>query len=119
MCVVSPLVKCLLVFQQGLVLSATCVLLITRLQGQLTEGLDVVDYLMEQPNVVPRMNPLVLSTERQYLDFTANPGDQWRCIIWLFFVFFYPRSDPCFFLLAPSLQFSVNGRMPQCSPMWT
>lgn len=46
-----------------------------RLQGQLTEGLDVVDYMMEQPNVVPRMNPLVLSTERQYLDFTANPGD--------------------------------------------
>lgn len=45
-----------------------------RLQGQLTEGLDVVDYLMEQPNVVPRMNPLVLSTERQYLDFTADPG---------------------------------------------
>ncbi|XP_075896251.1 UDP-glucose:glycoprotein glucosyltransferase 2 isoform X2 [Nelusetta ayraudi] len=41
--------------------------------GQLTEGLDVVDYLMEQPNVVSRMNPLVLSTERQYLDFTSNP----------------------------------------------
>ncbi|XP_070694105.1 UDP-glucose:glycoprotein glucosyltransferase 2 isoform X3 [Pempheris klunzingeri] len=41
--------------------------------GQLTEGSDVVDYLMEQANVVPRMNPLILSTERQYLDFTANP----------------------------------------------
>lgn len=35
----------------------------------------MVDYLMEQPNVVPRMNPLILSTDRQYLDFTANPGD--------------------------------------------
>uniref|UniRef100_A0A3Q3XP66 UDP-glucose ceramide glucosyltransferase-like 1 n=1 Tax=Mola mola TaxID=94237 RepID=A0A3Q3XP66_MOLML len=43
--------------------------------GQLTEGVDVVDYLMEQPNVVPRMNPLILSTDRQYLDFTANPDD--------------------------------------------
>lgn len=37
----------------------------------------MVDYLMEQANVVPRMNPLILSTDRQYLDFTANPGDLW------------------------------------------
>uniref|UniRef100_A0A4W6FYW3 UDP-glucose ceramide glucosyltransferase-like 1 n=1 Tax=Lates calcarifer TaxID=8187 RepID=A0A4W6FYW3_LATCA len=43
--------------------------------GQLTEGSDVVDYLMEQANVVPRMNPLILSTERKYLDFTARPVD--------------------------------------------
>uniref|UniRef100_A0A8C4IKQ2 UDP-glucose ceramide glucosyltransferase-like 1 n=1 Tax=Dicentrarchus labrax TaxID=13489 RepID=A0A8C4IKQ2_DICLA len=43
--------------------------------GQLTEGSDVVDYLMEEANVVPRMNPLILSTDRQYLDFTAKPGD--------------------------------------------
>ncbi|XP_022595941.1 UDP-glucose:glycoprotein glucosyltransferase 2 isoform X2 [Seriola dumerili] len=41
--------------------------------GQLTEGSDVVDYLMEQANVVPRMNPLILSTDRKYLDFTAAP----------------------------------------------
>uniref|UniRef100_A0A4W6FY48 UDP-glucose ceramide glucosyltransferase-like 1 n=1 Tax=Lates calcarifer TaxID=8187 RepID=A0A4W6FY48_LATCA len=40
--------------------------------GQLTEGSDVVDYLMEQANVVPRMNPLILSTERKYLDFTCS-----------------------------------------------
>uniref|UniRef100_UPI0037E7011A UDP-glucose:glycoprotein glucosyltransferase 2 n=1 Tax=Semicossyphus pulcher TaxID=241346 RepID=UPI0037E7011A len=47
--------------------------------GQLTEGSDVVDYLMEQANVVPRMNPLILSTDRQYLDFTANPVvDDWE-----------------------------------------
>uniref|UniRef100_A0A4W6FZR6 UDP-glucose glycoprotein glucosyltransferase 2 n=1 Tax=Lates calcarifer TaxID=8187 RepID=A0A4W6FZR6_LATCA len=45
--------------------------------GQLTEGSDVVDYLMEQANVVPRMNPLILSTERKYLDFTARPGDMY------------------------------------------
>uniref|UniRef100_A0A665TMK4 UDP-glucose ceramide glucosyltransferase-like 1 n=1 Tax=Echeneis naucrates TaxID=173247 RepID=A0A665TMK4_ECHNA len=43
--------------------------------GQLTEGSDVVDYLMEQANVVPRMNPLILGTDRKYLDFTAAPGD--------------------------------------------
>lgn len=29
---------------------------------------------MEQANVVPRMNPLVLGTDRKYLDFTATPG---------------------------------------------
>lgn len=83
--VFSPSVKCFVAFQSRLVLLATCVLLITRLQGQLTEGLDVVDYLMEQPNVVPRMNPLILSTERQYLDFTANPGD--RCVALCIFSF--------------------------------
>nr|XP_020452084.1 UDP-glucose:glycoprotein glucosyltransferase 2 isoform X4 [Monopterus albus] len=47
--------------------------------GQLTEGSDVVDYLMEQANVVPRMNPLILSTDRKFLDFTATPVvDDWE-----------------------------------------
>lgn len=46
------------------------------LKGQLTEGADVVDYLMEQPNVVPRMNSLILSNDRKYLDFTANPSNK-------------------------------------------
>uniref|UniRef100_A0A3P8V2S6 UDP-glucose ceramide glucosyltransferase-like 1 n=1 Tax=Cynoglossus semilaevis TaxID=244447 RepID=A0A3P8V2S6_CYNSE len=39
----------------------------------LTEGSDVVDYLMEQANVVHRMNPLILNTDRKYLDFTTTP----------------------------------------------
>uniref|UniRef100_A0A8D0CMX4 UDP-glucose ceramide glucosyltransferase-like 1 n=1 Tax=Sander lucioperca TaxID=283035 RepID=A0A8D0CMX4_SANLU len=47
----------------------------TAFQRAVTDGLDVVDYLMEQANVVPRMNPLILSTDRKYLDFTAHPGD--------------------------------------------
>ncbi|XP_078118091.1 UDP-glucose:glycoprotein glucosyltransferase 2 isoform X2 [Sander vitreus] len=47
--------------------------------GQVTDGLDVVDYLMEQASVVPRMNPLILSTDRKYLDFTAHPVvDDWE-----------------------------------------
>ncbi|XP_076026136.1 UDP-glucose:glycoprotein glucosyltransferase 2 isoform X2 [Genypterus blacodes] len=47
--------------------------------GQLTEGTDVVDYLMEQGNVVPRMNHLILTTDRSYLDFTASPvADDWE-----------------------------------------
>ncbi|XP_051564651.1 UDP-glucose:glycoprotein glucosyltransferase 2-like isoform X1 [Myxocyprinus asiaticus] len=46
--------------------------------GQITEGVDVVDYLMEQANVVPRINPLILNSERRYLDFTASPVvDDW------------------------------------------
>uniref|UniRef100_A0A8C7Y8C1 UDP-glucose ceramide glucosyltransferase-like 1 n=1 Tax=Oryzias sinensis TaxID=183150 RepID=A0A8C7Y8C1_9TELE len=56
--------------------------------GQLTEGLDVVDYLMEQPNVVPRMNPLILSTDRKYLDFTGRPGE-WSTLCCL-----YQRASP-------------------------
>uniref|UniRef100_A0A3P8XBM6 UDP-glucose ceramide glucosyltransferase-like 1 n=1 Tax=Esox lucius TaxID=8010 RepID=A0A3P8XBM6_ESOLU len=47
--------------------------------GQLTEGTDVVEHLMDQPNVVPRINPLVLSTDRTYLDLTASPvADEWE-----------------------------------------
>lgn len=30
---------------------------------------------MEQANVVPRINPVILSPERRYLDFTASPGN--------------------------------------------
>ncbi|XP_061082580.1 UDP-glucose:glycoprotein glucosyltransferase 2 isoform X1 [Conger conger] len=41
--------------------------------GQLSDETDVVDFLMDQPNVVPRINPLILSTDRKYLDFTASP----------------------------------------------
>lgn len=29
---------------------------------------------MEQANVVPRMNPLILNTDRKYLDLTGTPG---------------------------------------------
>uniref|UniRef100_A0A673LA37 UDP-glucose ceramide glucosyltransferase-like 1 n=1 Tax=Sinocyclocheilus rhinocerous TaxID=307959 RepID=A0A673LA37_9TELE len=39
----------------------------------ITESVDVVDFLMEQANVVPRINPLILSSERRYLDFTSSP----------------------------------------------
>ncbi|XP_066542592.1 UDP-glucose:glycoprotein glucosyltransferase 2-like [Hoplias malabaricus] len=46
--------------------------------GQISEGVDVVDFLMEQANVVPRINPMILSPERRYLDFTASPvADDW------------------------------------------
>lgn len=37
-------------------------------QGELATDHDVVDFIMNQPNVVPRINPRVLSTSRTYLD---------------------------------------------------
>ncbi|XP_015244179.1 PREDICTED: UDP-glucose:glycoprotein glucosyltransferase 2-like isoform X1 [Cyprinodon variegatus] len=47
--------------------------------GQLTEGSNVVDYIMDQANVVPRMNPLILSSDRKYLDLTGTPVvDDWE-----------------------------------------
>uniref|UniRef100_A0A665U6T4 UDP-glucose ceramide glucosyltransferase-like 1 n=1 Tax=Echeneis naucrates TaxID=173247 RepID=A0A665U6T4_ECHNA len=36
--------------------------------GELATDHDVVDFIMNQPNVVPRINPRVLSTSRKYLD---------------------------------------------------
>ncbi|KAL0963881.1 hypothetical protein UPYG_G00314810 [Umbra pygmaea] len=47
--------------------------------GQMTEGTDVVDHLMDQANVVQRINPLILSVDRTYLDLTASPVvDDWE-----------------------------------------
>ncbi|XP_068089370.1 UDP-glucose:glycoprotein glucosyltransferase 1 [Hyperolius riggenbachi] len=39
--------------------------------GELTNDHDVVDHLMTQPNVVPRINLRILEGERQHLDLTA------------------------------------------------
>ncbi|XP_072313338.1 UDP-glucose:glycoprotein glucosyltransferase 1 isoform X1 [Eucyclogobius newberryi] len=36
--------------------------------GELATDHDISDYIMNQPNVVPRINPRVLSTSRTYLD---------------------------------------------------
>uniref|UniRef100_A0A674F3N0 UDP-glucose ceramide glucosyltransferase-like 1 n=1 Tax=Salmo trutta TaxID=8032 RepID=A0A674F3N0_SALTR len=36
--------------------------------GELATDQDVVDFIMTQPNVVPRINPRILSTARTYLD---------------------------------------------------
>ncbi|MEQ2191608.1 hypothetical protein XENOCAPTIV_030940, partial [Xenoophorus captivus] len=37
-------------------------------KGELATDHDVVDFIMTQPNVVPRINSRVLSTSRTYLD---------------------------------------------------
>uniref|UniRef100_A0A7N8X340 UDP-glucose glycoprotein glucosyltransferase 1 n=1 Tax=Mastacembelus armatus TaxID=205130 RepID=A0A7N8X340_9TELE len=40
--------------------------------GELATDHDVVDFIMNQPNVVPRINPRVLSTSRTYLDLSST-----------------------------------------------
>ncbi|XP_066089084.1 UDP-glucose:glycoprotein glucosyltransferase 1 isoform X1 [Saccopteryx bilineata] len=40
--------------------------------GELSHDQDVVEYIMNQPNVVPRINSRILTPEREYLDLTAT-----------------------------------------------
>ncbi|KAH0504019.1 UDP-glucose:glycoprotein glucosyltransferase 1 [Microtus ochrogaster] len=40
--------------------------------GELPHDQDVVEYIMNQPNVVPRINSRILTTKREYLDLTAS-----------------------------------------------
>uniref|UniRef100_A0A672T791 UDP-glucose ceramide glucosyltransferase-like 1 n=1 Tax=Sinocyclocheilus grahami TaxID=75366 RepID=A0A672T791_SINGR len=40
--------------------------------GELNSDHDVVDFIMNQPNVVPRINSRILSTSRNYLDLAAT-----------------------------------------------
>ncbi|XP_068401430.1 UDP-glucose:glycoprotein glucosyltransferase 1 isoform X2 [Eschrichtius robustus] len=40
--------------------------------GELSHDQDVVEYIMNQPNVVPRINSRILTAEREYLDLTAT-----------------------------------------------
>uniref|UniRef100_A0A8C3M5K1 UDP-glucose glycoprotein glucosyltransferase 1 n=1 Tax=Chrysolophus pictus TaxID=9089 RepID=A0A8C3M5K1_CHRPC len=39
--------------------------------GELSNDQDVVEYIMNQPNVVPRINSRILMADREYLDLTA------------------------------------------------
>uniref|UniRef100_A0A670I5N9 UDP-glucose ceramide glucosyltransferase-like 1 n=1 Tax=Podarcis muralis TaxID=64176 RepID=A0A670I5N9_PODMU len=40
--------------------------------GELSNDQDVVEYIMNQPNVVPRINSRILMSDREYLDLTAT-----------------------------------------------
>ncbi|XP_039203087.1 UDP-glucose:glycoprotein glucosyltransferase 1 isoform X2 [Crotalus tigris] len=40
--------------------------------GELSNDQDVVEYIMSQPNVVPRINSRILMSDREYLDLTTN-----------------------------------------------
>lgn len=42
-------------------------------KGKLTDSMDVLDYLMDQPNIMPRLNDRVLNRERSfYLDMSGK-----------------------------------------------
>ena len=41
------------------------------LQGVLYDGMDVLDHLMSQSNVMPRLNSRILSAGEHFLDFTT------------------------------------------------
>ncbi|XP_051873658.1 UDP-glucose:glycoprotein glucosyltransferase 1 isoform X2 [Pristis pectinata] len=43
--------------------------------GELNNDQDVVDFIMNQPTIVPRINPRILSSEREYLSLSANADD--------------------------------------------
>ncbi|KAM5179815.1 UDP-glucose:glycoprotein glucosyltransferase 2 isoform 5-T5 [Mantella aurantiaca] len=40
--------------------------------GLLNENLDAVDFLMEQPNIVTRLNPIILTSEKTYINFISR-----------------------------------------------
>ncbi|XP_042638197.1 UDP-glucose:glycoprotein glucosyltransferase 1 [Orycteropus afer afer] len=40
--------------------------------GELSSDQDVIEYIMNQPNVVPRINSRILTAERKYLDLTST-----------------------------------------------
>ncbi len=44
-------------------------------RGKITDRTIMVDYLMTQPNVMPRLNPRILSADTKLLDLTAQPVD--------------------------------------------
>ncbi|XP_072111746.1 UDP-glucose:glycoprotein glucosyltransferase 1 isoform X1 [Mobula birostris] len=43
--------------------------------GELNNDHDVVDFIMNQPTIVPRINPRILSSEREYLSLSATAND--------------------------------------------
>lgn len=54
------------------------------LQGEVPPDQDVVEYIMNQPNVVPRINSRILTAERDYLDLTASSKEHFRTNLTLF-----------------------------------
>ena len=83
------------------------------IQGFLSDGMDILDYLMTRPNVMPRLNPRILAAGQHQLDLSLHTGqvrghdlatDKFRLqqthsleMTWMgFFVFFFYSSlEPC------------------------
>nr|XP_033804904.1 UDP-glucose:glycoprotein glucosyltransferase 2 isoform X2 [Geotrypetes seraphini] len=62
------------------IMDATSVLQRAVFMGLLNDHMDVTDFLMEQPNVVSRISPTILGTERKHLNF-ASKGDKTAVIV--------------------------------------
>ena len=43
-------------------------------QGKMNDRTDVLEWLMEKPRVMPRLNPRVLSGDNQMVEFAGNSG---------------------------------------------
>ena len=43
-------------------------------QGELHDGMDILEYLMTRPSVMPRLNARVLTIQSKFLDFTRDGG---------------------------------------------
>ncbi|XP_029460576.1 UDP-glucose:glycoprotein glucosyltransferase 2 isoform X2 [Rhinatrema bivittatum] len=54
------------------IMEATSFLQRAVFMGFLNDHMDVIDFLMDQPNVVSRINPTILETERRHLNFISK-----------------------------------------------
>uniref|UniRef100_A0A8B9VPS3 UDP-glucose glycoprotein glucosyltransferase 2 n=1 Tax=Anas zonorhyncha TaxID=75864 RepID=A0A8B9VPS3_9AVES len=57
--------------------------------GLLNDHINAIDFLMDQKNVVPRINPTILGAERRYIHFRSTSGNYFSQIdCYLLFFFF-------------------------------
>uniref|UniRef100_A0A8C3TC04 UDP-glucose glycoprotein glucosyltransferase 2 n=1 Tax=Chelydra serpentina TaxID=8475 RepID=A0A8C3TC04_CHESE len=52
----------------------------TVFMGLLNDHMDAVDFLMDQRNVVSRINPTILGTKRRYINFISTSGKYFSCL---------------------------------------
>lgn len=59
------------------------------LQGLLNDHINAIDFLMDQKNVVPRINPTILGAERRYIHFRSTPGNYFSQIETVIIIFLF------------------------------
>uniref|UniRef100_A0A8D3E4T7 UDP-glucose ceramide glucosyltransferase-like 1 n=1 Tax=Scophthalmus maximus TaxID=52904 RepID=A0A8D3E4T7_SCOMX len=84
--------------------------------GELATDQDVVDFIMNQPNVVPRINPRVLSTSRTYLDLSdSNDGYVRPVTFWVVGDFDKPSGRQLLYDAIRHMKTSNNVRLGMIS----
>lgn len=48
--------------------------------GEISGGKNVLDFFMEQPEVVPRFNDVILDEEPRFISFRSEPGQGNLCL---------------------------------------